>query len=157
MHVDDWSEELQTAWNAFKASVVDYKRALLRQVPPSLKAQVTTVEMIEAVTHQITQTVGNNLAQEWIRETVQTLEPMTPPWCSCCDQTLRKVGPRSLTKLGIFGPYQWARAYYVCPAGYGGMAPTDVMLALGPERFTATLAEAVTTFAVNLPFDQIPP
>ena len=41
--------------------------------------------------------------------------------------------------------------------GHGGLAPTDALLALGPERFTTAVAEAVTAFAVTLPFDQIPP
>jgi len=157
VHVDEWSVELQTAWNDFKACVIDYGQALLRRVPPSMKTQVTTLEEIEAVTREITYTLANTLAQAWTRETVQTLEPTTSPSCPNCDRAPRKVGSRSLTKLGIFGTYHWARTYYVCPAGHGGMAPTDAMLALGPERFTATLAEAVSAFAVNLPFDQIPP
>ena len=70
--------------------------------------------------------------------------------------TMRKVDYRSITKLGMFGTYQWRRAYYVCPAGDGGLAPTDDLLALGPERFTTAVAQAVTAFAVTVPSDQIP-
>ena len=70
---------------------------------------------------------------------------------------MRKIGPRSLTKLGFFGAYTWSRAYYVWSQGHGGVAPMDAMLRIGPERYTPSLAEAVTAFAVNLPFDQIPP
>ncbi len=39
----------------------------------------------------------------------------------------------------------------------GGLAPTDGVLGLGSERFTPAVAPAVSAFAVNLPFDQIPP
>jgi len=157
MRLDEWPEALQTAWKDFEGVVIEAGRTLLGHMPPTLKAQVTTLDEVEAVTRQITQTVGNTVAQAWTREIVQTLEPPTPPSCPVCAMAMRKIGRRPLAKLGLFGEYQWSRAYYVCPRGHGGTAPLDAILALGPERFTATLAEAVTAFAVNLPFDQIPP
>ena len=115
MHFDEWPVELQTTWKEFEASVIEYGRMLLHQVPATMKAQVTTFEEIEAVTRQMTQT----LAQEGTHETVQALEPTTPPTCPTCATAMRQVDVRALTKLGIFGIYHWHRAYYVCPAGHG--------------------------------------
>ena len=43
MHVDAESEELQTALKEFEASVVEQGLALLHRLPPTFKAQVTTL------------------------------------------------------------------------------------------------------------------
>ncbi len=119
--------------------------ALLNQLAPTLKTDITTLKEVEAVTRQLTQIFGRTLAQGWRREIVQTREPSTPH-CLKCAMTMRRVDYRSITKLGMFGTYQWRRAYYVCPADHGGLAPTDALLVLRPERFTT----AVTALAVTL-------
>ncbi len=152
----EWPEAVQPMVKAFGELVVQEALTLLKQLPATLKAQITTLDGVETVTRQLTQIFGQTLAQGWTREIVQTQEPSSPP-CPKCARTMRKVDDRAITKLGMFGTYQWCRAYYVCSAGHGGLAPTDDVLGLGPERFTPAVAEAVSAFAVNLPFDQIPP
>ncbi len=157
MQWDAWSESMQGAWPEFEAVVAEAGRRLLGHMPPGLKADVTTLEAVEMVTQKITQAVGQAIAQGWTQEIVQMAEPASPPSCSQCATTLRKIGPRPLTKLGFFGTYTWSRVYYVCPQRHGGAAPMDAILQTGPERYTPAVAKAVTAFAVALPFDQIPP
>ena len=154
---DAFSESMQAAWHEFEEVLSEAGRRLLDRIPPAIKAEVTTLDAVETVTRKITQTLGNAMAQGWTQEIVQTAEPTSPPSCSVCATTLRRIGPRSLTKLGFFGTYTWSRIYYVCPQGHGGIAPMDAVLQLGPERYSPALAKAVTAFAGNLPFDQIPP
>jgi hypothetical protein len=159
MQWNDWSESMQAAWHEFETVVIEAGQRILGHLPPTLKAEVTTLDAVETVTRKITQTLGHALAQGWTQEIVQTADPPSPPSCPVCATTItmRKIGPRSLTKLGFFGAYTWSRAYYVCSQGHGGVAPMDAVLRIGPERYTPSLAEAVTAFAVNLSFDQIPP
>ena len=108
-------------YKEFAELAVQEATTLLSRLPSTLKTQITTLEGIEAVTRQLTQIFGQTFAQGWTRETVQTLEPSAPP-CSTCGITMRKVDYRPITKLGMFGTYQWRRAYYVCPMGHGGLA-----------------------------------
>ncbi len=125
--------EVQTVVKEFGELVVQEALALLNRLPPILTTQMITLEGIEAVTRQLTPIFGQTLAQGWTRKTMQIREPSTPH-CLKCAMTMRKVDYRSITKLGMFGTYQWRRAYYVCPAGHaghGGLAPTDALLARG--------------------------
>lgn len=49
----------------------------------------------------------------------------TLPGCATCGPSLRRVGMRPGTVLGIFGAYPLPRPYEVCPHGHGGGAPAD--------------------------------
>ena len=154
MQYAELPKALQSAVNECPELATQEADEWLKRLPPTLTAQLTTLDEIETVSRQLTQWFGQRVTQGLTGKVVQTLEPSAPA-CPTCTLTMRKVDHRIITKLGMYGKYQWRRAYYVCPAGHGGQAPTDVLLGLGPERFTGAVAQAVTAFAVTMPFDRI--
>ena len=148
-------QEVRPAVKKLGELAVQDALALLNQLPPTLKTDITTLKEVEAVTRQLTQIFGQTLAQGWTREIVQTRKPSTPH-CLKCAMTMRKVDYRSITKLGMFGTYQWRRAYYVCPAGHGGLAGWVSPDGCPPGPETGTVHHRRHRACGDAPFDQIP-
>ena len=78
-------QEVRPAVKKLGELAVQDALALLNQLPPTLKTDITTLKEVEAVTRQLTQIFGQTLAQGWTREIVQTRKPSTPHCLTCDD------------------------------------------------------------------------
>ena len=126
---------------------------ILERMPPAVRQAMTTLDAMESGTHALVMAIGRT-----ITETLIAL-PEPPPLGVCreCGHKLRQVdADRPLTILGIFGTYDWARPYGVCPQGHGSAAPQDQVFKRGPGHASPRLAGILGRLGIELPFDQVP-
>jgi len=114
---------------------------------------MTTLETIETSTQALMQRMGRHITEALMEAPLSESSGV----CRECASPLRRVdGRRARAILGIFGDYDWARPYLVCPQGHGSEAPQDRVLKLGPGQVSPKLAAILARIAIDVPFDQVP-
>ncbi len=126
---------------------------ILQRIPPAVRQTMTTLDAIETSAQVLTQRIGQRLTEALMDAAVP--EPVGA--CRECRAPLRQVDRHRTRRItGIFGDYDWARPYLVCPNGHGSAVPHDRVLQLGPGQASPKLAAILARLAIEVPFDQVP-
>ena len=140
-----------TEWVQEESAVV--VQTILQRLSPAVRQAMTTLDAIETGTQILTQSIGRQITEALMVSPV----PDAVGVCRECGAPLRQVAlHRSRHITGIFGDYDWARPYMVCPQGHGSEALQDRVLKLGPGQVSPKLAAIITRLAIDVPFDQVP-
>lgn len=98
---------------------------IVQRLSPAVRQAMMTLDAMESGTQALMQRTGRHITEALMADPVVESSGV----CRACASPLRQVDrQRARGIIGIFGDYDWARPYLVCPHGHGSEAPQDRVL-----------------------------